>query len=276
MSPPLVILILCAAAMHATWNALMRSSEDRLASISMMSIFSAAVAALFCFLLPPLSAPAWPFVLGSAAIQVAYCVVLARAYTHGALSHVYPLARGAAPLLVALAALIAAGERPSLAELAGLGLISGGIAVIALGSGRLQLHATISALCVGALIAAYMVVDGMGVRLSANPPSYIAWLMVALGLPMPLVYRVMRGRWPRIRKDAETIKSFAGGLLGLAGYGIVVWAMSGEQMARVSGLRETSILFATIIGIVFLKEPLTWNRLVSAAAITAGVVFLAA
>jgi len=65
MSPPLVILILCAAAMHATWNALMRSSEDRLASISMMSIFSAAVAALFCVLLPPLSAPAWPFVLGS-------------------------------------------------------------------------------------------------------------------------------------------------------------------------------------------------------------------
>lgn len=276
MSPPLVILILCAAAMHATWNALMRSSEDRLASISMMSIFSAAVAALFCVLLPPLSAPAWPFVLGSAAIQVAYCVVLARAYTHGALSHVYPLARGAAPLLVALGALIAAGERPSLAELAGLGLVSGGVAGIALGSGRLQLHATISALCVGALIAAYMVVDGMGVRLSANPPSYIAWLMVALGLPMPLVYRVMRGRWPRIRKDAETIKSFAGGLLGLAGYGIVVWAMSGEQMARVSGLRETSILFATIIGIVFLKEPLTGNRLVSAAAITAGVVCLAA
>jgi drug/metabolite transporter (DMT)-like permease len=177
---------------------------------------------------------------------------------------------------VAIGALFAAGERTSVAELAGLALVSGGIAGIALGRDRPHVDATLSALSVAVLIAAYMVVDAMGVRLSRDPPSYIAWLMLALGVPMPFVYRSLRGSWPPTGTGAETLKAVAGGLLSLAGYGIVVWAMSSAQMARVSALRETSILFATLIGILFLKEPPTAKRLISAGAITAGVVFLVA
>lgn len=276
MSPLVLILILAAAAMHATWNALMRSSADRLASITLMSVFSAAIAALLCALLPPLALRAWPFALGSATIQILYCVALARAYTRGDLSQTYPLARGVAPLLVAVGALLVARERASPLELAGLALVSGGIATIVLGRDRLRTESALSAVCVGALIASYMVVDGMGVRVSGNPPSYIAWMMVALGAPMPFVHRAIRGSWPPMQPDHEMLKGFIGGALGLAGYGIVVWAMSGEEMARVSGFRESAILFATLIGIVFLKEPATLRRVIASAAITAGLVCLAA
>jgi drug/metabolite transporter (DMT)-like permease len=275
--PPLVVaLILSAALMHATWNALLRSGTDKLASITVMSILSGATAGPLCLIVPPLQVDVWPYVAGSAGMQVFYCVALARAYEHGELSQVYPLARGSAPMLVTVGAALLAGEWPPNVTLAGLILISAGVIGVGMGQGRLHWRATVMALLTGTCVAGYMVFDGLGVRLSGNAPSYIAWMMLAQAVPMPFAYRVLRRRWPPIHRDRETLKALGGGVLGLLGYGVVVWAMSIAPMASVSGLRETSILFAALIGVVFLREPFTHRRAASALAITVGVVCLTA
>jgi drug/metabolite transporter (DMT)-like permease len=249
---------------------------DRLASITLMSIVAGAMALPLCMIIPSPPAAAWPFIGASAVIQIGYCLALAQAYEVGELSQVYPLARGSAPMLVAIVAALSAGEWPSLRALAGLALVSGGIIALGLGPERLRSHGAATALLAGVCIAGYMVSDGLGVRRTPHALSYIAWMMLAQSLPMPFVVRARSGRWPRFRRDRETLKSVGGGVLSVLGYAVVVWALSKTEMARVSGLRETSILFASAIGVIFLGEQLSIRRAGSAVAITIGVICLAA
>ena len=274
MSPLIIAAVLGSALLHASWNALLRAGADRLWSIAVMSAMSGLAALALTFVVPPPAPAAWPYVVGSAVIQTGYCLFLVRAYRDGHLSQVYPIARGAAPLLVALGAAVFAGEQLSPVALAGLAMVSGGIMALALGKDRPDLASSAFALACGVSIAGYMVVDGLGARISGNALSYLAWMSLAQGAPMPLIFVLVRRRWPTIRRDAETAKALAGGLISMVAYGVVVWAMSLGEMARVSGLRETSILFAAAIGVVFLKEPLTLRRSACALAITAGVILL--
>jgi len=275
--PPLVIaLVLGAALLHASWNALLRSGLDRLWSITLMCMVGAAAAAVAAVFMPIPAPASWPYAALSAALQVGYCLVLVRAYEKGELGTVYPVARGAAPLLVALGAAVFAGERLGGQALAGLALVSGGIVGLSLGKDRPDLRSTLAALSTGAFIAGYMISDGVGVRLSGHALSYVAWMTLAQGLPMPLVYLALRRRFPPIRlDDAETLKALGGGVLGLVAYTVVVWALSLAPMAKVSGLRETSILFAAILGALFLKERFTLRRGACAVVITVGALLLA-
>lgn len=275
--PPLVIaLVLGAALLHASWNALLRSGLDRLWSITLMCMVGATAAATATFFLPMPAPASWPYAALSAALQIGYCLVLVRAYEKGELGQVFPIARGAAPLLVALGAAVFAGERLGIPALVGLALVSGGIVGLSLGRGRLDLRSTLAALASGVFIAGYMISDGVGVRLSGHALSYVAWMTLAQGAPMPLVYLALRRRFPPVRlNDPETLKALGGGLLGLVAYTVVVWAMSLAPMAKVSGLRETSILFAAILGALFLKERFTIRRGACAVVITAGALLLA-
>ena len=275
MAPFVVLVILAAALIHATWNALLRSGDDRLAAMTLMCMVSAATGIAMALAAPMPAAAAWPFAAASAVVQIVYCVILVKAYERGHLSQVYPIARGSAPLLVALGAALTAGERLGVPALAGLGLVSGGILGLALGRDRPHIADTAAALLSGALIAAYTVLDGLGVRRSGSSLGYIGWMYVLQGAPMPFVYLALRRRWPPIRRDRDTLKGLGGGLLAAIGYGVVVWALSGAQMARVSGLRETAILFAAVIGMLFLKEPLTLRRGACAVSIAAGAALLA-
>ncbi|WP_293384644.1 DMT family transporter [Phenylobacterium sp.] len=274
--PPLVVaMVLGAALLHAAWNAMLRSGADRLWSVTVMcAVGAAACAAATPFL--PLPAPAaWPYAGLSALLQVGYCLFLVSAYEKGELGQVYPVARGTAPLLVAIGAAVFAGERLAPQAIAGLALISGGIVALSLGKDRLGLAAMRDALITGVFIAGYMVTDGVGVRLSGHALSYFAWMTLAQGLPMPLVYLAIRKRFPPLRPDADTLKAVGGGIMGLTAYGVVVWALSRAPMAKVSGLRETAILFAAIIGAVFLKERFTLRRGVCALTISVGAILLA-
>jgi drug/metabolite transporter (DMT)-like permease len=275
VDPRIALLVLAAALLHATWNALLRSGQDRLAAMTLMCMVSGAAGVIAGLASPAPNPAVWPFAVLSTLIQIAYCVVLVRAYDRGELSQIYPITRGSAPLLVALGALIAAGERPEPAALLGLVMVSGGIMGLALGRDRPHIAATLAALAGGVLIAGYTVSDGVAVRLSGHPTAYIGWMYALQGAPMPLVYRLMRGRWPPIRRDGDTAKGVAGGLLSALSYGVVVWAMGMSPMARVAGLRETGILFAAIIGVVFLKERFTLRRGVCAVLIAAGAALLA-
>jgi drug/metabolite transporter (DMT)-like permease len=274
VSPFVVLLILAAALIHATWNALLRSGDDRLAAMTLMCLVSAATGAGLLVAAPFPASAAWPYAAASAVVQIVYCVILVAAYERGHLSQIYPMARGSAPLLVALGAAVFAGERLGVPALAGLGLVSGGIVGLAMGRDRPHGADTAAALASGALIAAYTVLDGLGVRRAGSSGGYIGLMYLLQGVPMPLVYRLLRGRWLPVRRDRDTLKGLGGGLLAAVGYGVIVWALGGSQMARVSGLRETAILFAAIIGMVFLNEPLTWRRGLCAVSIAAGAVLL--
>jgi drug/metabolite transporter (DMT)-like permease len=274
VSPLVVALVLGAALLHATWNAVLRSGGDRLWSITVMSMVSAAAAAPFALLLARPAMASWPYIGLSAALQIGYCLFLVRAYRDGELAQVYPIARGVSPLLVTLGAAVVAGERLAPADLAGIALVSGGIVSLAFGRTRPGLHSTLAALATGGFIAAYTLTDGVGARASGNAPAYAAWLFVTQGAPMPLVYMAIRGRLTISPRDPETHKAVLGGVLSMAAYGVVVWALTMGPMGQVSALRETSVLFAAVIGAVFLKERLTVGRLVAAAMIAAGAYLL--
>ncbi len=274
--PPLVLaLVLGSALLHATWNVLLRSGADRLWSITVMSLVSGLAAAIAIRFVPAPAMASWPFAVASGALQVGYCLFLVWAYEKGELSQVFPIARGAAPLLVAVGAAVFAGERLSTTAMGGLVLVSSGIIGLSLGRQRLNAHATVLALASGGCIASYMVCDGMGVRLSGQPVGYFAWMSLAQAAPMPLAYFALRRRWLAVSPDRETAKAVGGGLISIVAYGVVVWAMAGAQMAKVSGLRETSILFAAILAALFLKERFTLRRGLCAGLISLGAILLA-
>jgi drug/metabolite transporter (DMT)-like permease len=274
--PPLVVaLVLASALLHATWNVLLRSGADRLWSITAMSLVSGVAAAVAVWILPAPAVASWPFAALSGALQVGYCLFLVWAYEQGELGQVFPIARGTAPLLVAVGAAVFAGERLSATALGGLVLVSTGIIGLSLGRQRLNTHATLLALASGGFIAGYMVCDGIGVRLSGQPFGYFAWMSLAQAAPMPFAYFAIRRRWPAIGLDREAAKALGGGLISIVAYGVVVWAMAGAEMAKVSGLRETSILFAAILAALFLKERFTLRRGICAGLISLGAMLLA-
>ena len=254
MTPLAAAAVLAAALLHSIWNAVLRGRGDRLWSISVMSMASGVIGVIAVILLP-LPAPAsWPFIAFSALLQVAYCLTLVRAYREGLLAHIYPIARGASPLLVTLGAWILAGERLTAGAMAGVALVALGIVGVAFGRARLDSRSLLAALATGGLIAAYTVTDGFGARASGRPVSYAAWLFLTQGAAMPLVFLWIRGRPPLLGLNGDTLKSLAGGALSVGAYGVVIWALSHAPMGQVSALRETGILFAMIIGVAFLKE----------------------
>lgn len=274
VSPLVIGLLLAAAVIHATWNALVKGSEDRLASICVISLFGALATIPFLFVFEAPTKASWPFMFGSGALQVGYCLFLVRAYQLGDLAQVYPIARGSAPLLVTLGAFALAGEFPQGFGLIGIALVCLGIAMLASGVGRASPKAVLAALATGGFIASYMVVDGLGVRVAGSATGYAAWqALVGNGL-VASVYLVIRRQplpIPRTKRGAQTAVA---GALGALGYCIAVWAMSGTGMGSVSALRETSIVFAALIGIVFLKERMTAQKWIGVATVTAGVISL--
>ena len=276
MSPAIVALVLCAAFMHAAWNALLKGGGDRLRAITLMSLASGLAALPALLVLPLPAAAAWPALLLSAVIHVAYNLFLVLAYRHGDLGQVYPIARGSSPLLITLAAGLVAGERPGAAAFAGIVLVSAGIASLSRGwSAGASRTGMLAALATGVLIAAYSVADGIGGRLSGAPQAYAAWLFVIDALPMPLIFWAVRGwRAPLVDRSAATARAAFGGVVSLVAYAIVIVAASVAPMGAVSALRETSVVFAAVIGRLFLAERLTPARLASCAAVAAGAVLL--
>jgi drug/metabolite transporter (DMT)-like permease len=276
MNPLVVGLILTAAILHASWNAILRSAQDRLWSIVIMGVIGALAALPLALALPKPPPESWRFIALSVTLQVGYCLFLVRAYRTGHLAHVYPIARGSAPLLVTLAAALFAGERLGAPGLVGVVLVSGGIIVLTLGRDRPDLTSTLAALAAGGFIASYMVADGLGVRLSGSAIGYAAWQAVAQGITMPLAYLAVRRQLPPPPELSSDAPIIVAAIIGAFGYGVVIWAMSLGPMGKVSALRETSILFAAVLGALFLKEPLSPRRAIGATIIAAGAICLSA
>jgi drug/metabolite transporter (DMT)-like permease len=279
LEPAILALVLTAAVAHAAWNALVKASGERGAIFSVM-VLTGGVFGLVGAMILPLPAPeAWFYLILSAAVHYGYYGFLLLAYRYGDLSHVYPLSRGSAPLMVAIGAWIMAGEQLGATGIAGLVLTSGGIISLAFENGVPRDHAAKAvffAIGTGMLIAAYTVVDGLGVRASQAPISYIVWLNLIEGIPIFL--------WLLVRRPARftglTARSWRqgifGGILAMAAYGLVIFALSLGAMAHVSALRETSVLFAALIGVLVLREKAgsQSRRIVAAILVSAGIIAL--
>lgn len=277
MNPAVIGLVLAAALLHASWNALLKSSADRLASLSLMTI-GAGLAAIPLVVWRPLPDPAsWFCIFLSGVLHTGYNLFLIRAYKIGDFGQSYPIARGSSPLLVALGAALFAGEQLGLYTVIGIALVSAGIVSLAnLRSlqHRENLSGPAAAFATGAFIAAYTVTDGIGARLAGDSISYAGWLFVLDSIPLALIYWRRHGRIPVAPNRRETWMGLAGGVMSLLAYAIVIWAVTLAPMGMVSALRETSVLFALMIGWMFLGEKLTLRRVLSCLVIAAGAVVL--
>jgi drug/metabolite transporter (DMT)-like permease len=274
MTFSIAVLVLFAALLHASWNALLKSGGDGFWSMTVMGIATAlACAAALPFLPVPLRA-CWPFIAASALLHVGYNAFLIRAYRGGDFGSAYPIARGSSPLLVTLGAALTAGETPALHGIIGILLVSTGIISLTFRGRRPPEAGIFYALGTGVFIAAYSVTDGLGARLSGNAPAYTAWMCLLWGAAALPAYLLLR-REGRLWRGARANGLAAlGGIISVVAYGIVIFAMAHAPMGSVSALRETSVLFAVLLGRIVFGEKLTARRIVSALVIVTGVLCL--
>lgn len=272
---PVVVAVLFGALLHASWNALVKSSTDKALDTALINLLASFLAVPLLMLVGWPPADAWPFIAASIVIHIGYYVALSGAYEHGDLGLTYPLMRGTAPLLVALSASVTLGETLSPMSWAGVVAVSAGVLTLGLGRHAFDSPKAVRFALVNALIiATYTVVDALGVRATGNAMQYVAALFLLDGWPFALIVFARRN-WavgPYIRKRWPI--GLGGALASIGSYGIALWAMTQAPVATVAALRETSVLFAALLGIWFLKEVLTTRRIVGTCVIVSGVMAL--
>ena len=270
--------VLFAALLHASWNAMIKGGGDVLLDTAAIVAGAGLVALPFIFFVPIPAVASWPYIGASVTIHVAYYYLMINAYRSGDLSLVYPLMRGVAPLITGLLGVIALREIPGPLNWLGMLLISAGVVALALRtihhspSGRAVGFALMNAL----VIAVYTIVDGTGARLAGDAWAYIVWLFVLDALPFT-AYMLVRHRAAFVDVlNRRRVRGLLGGALSAGAYAISVWAMTKAPVALVASLRETSVLFATLIGARLLHEKLTPRRWAGVIAVALGVVALKA
>ena len=275
MALEITLLILLAAALHAGWNALVKISGDK---IAVMAVVTLAGSILSLFALPFVESPhpdSWPLLLLAILIHTAYHFFLPIAYEHGDLGQVYPIARGLAPILVTVAAFFFAGEHVDPLTLIGILCLAAGVMALTFDGGKasnIKPKAILFAVATGVCIASYTVVDGLGARQAVSILGFAVWLTIGDGILTFLIALV----WKK-REIAEVVRTnaligVAGGAMQVGAYWIIVYALAVAPMGMVSGLRETSVLFAALISTFLLKEGFGVWRFVSACLVTLGLI----
>lgn len=275
MEPIVFIAVLLAAAFHAGWNAVVKVGLDRFLTVTL--IFLSAGAVCLCAVpfvgLPQLAA--WPWLMASTILHTAYKLFLIRAYNAGDMGQVYPIARGTAPLLVSFVMMFFFGEIISPLAMIGMGILAAGIFLMSACGGslaRLEGQAVVYALVTSVLIASYTITDGLGARVSDSPHTYAIWLFLLDAVMMLLV--LLKTRGPAGLKALRPYwrSGLAGGCMSLGAYWIILWAMTLAPIAMIAAIRESSVLFAAIISVVFLRESLTKWRSLAAVIIVIGII----
>ncbi|GKX59658.1 EamA family transporter [Leminorella grimontii] len=276
MTTLLFLAVLAAALFHAGWNAIVKFGEDRFLGVALVAVFSGLVSVVCLPFFGMPSVASLPWLALSMLFHTGYCLFLSRAYASGDLGQVYPIARGSAPVLAALLSWLILSEVPPLMGTIGALLLVSGVLMMALAgrksairmSGQTLVYALITAM----FTASYTLSDGAGSRASLNPVAYTLWLFAINGVVMTFILfvRYRSAGWPKIRRHWRP--GLLGGTMSLLSYGIVIWAMSQAPIALVAALRETSVLFAMVISVWWLKEPLSRMRMLAGLTIVAGVV----
>jgi len=258
-----VLVILFAAFLHAFWNYLVRGTEDKVLGMAAV-VFGHAPLALLGLLwvgLPSMSA--LPYIIASTLLHVGYQSFLMNSYKFGTLTQIYPIARGSAPLIIALITVVLSADVLKLSQVLGIFIISFGIlahGVLQYRNENFNLKGLLLALTTGGFIAAYSVVDGAGTRVIENSVSYYGALTIGNCFLFSIYLKIFhRGVMGKIVKEAKFTFFIGGGTSYLA-YVLVLWACLHLPIAVVSSLRETSVLFALLIGVIFLKEKITLQK----------------
>src|SRR5579872_1469861 len=268
-------IVLLAAALHAGWNALVKVRLDPFLAMTLITSVCAVIAAPLLVITGLPNVAAWPWIVASIVIHLGYYLFLAQAYRLADMSQVYPIARGAAPLMTTAVSLIFVRDPISFGGGVGVACLAIGVVLISLrGQRKLAAPSRLAILCAlatAATICAYTVVDGIGARAAGSAHAYAAMLFTLDGAPM-LAICLWRYGVAGTRQTLDFIlPGFAGGAMSLAAYWIVIWAMTVAPIALVAALRETSVLFGGLIAIIFLKEPATPIRALAALLILAGL-----
>ena len=275
MSIGIMAVLLLGALLHAIWNALIRAGADK-TSITILILAGAGVVTA-CWL-PFVPAPAvasWPYLAASILIHVIYFTFVALSYRSADLSFVYPIMRGTAPAISAVAVAFLLGESPSPLGWLGVLVVSSSIVLLAgetWRSGALRLAPTAFALANAGVIVIYTLVDGVGARASGNPFSYTGWLILLTAIPLTIGCFAIRPRWMAASLRANFARALVGGACTFGSYGLALWAMTHAPIALVAALRETSVVFGTVIAVTFLHENVSPMRYLAILGVTAGAI----
>ncbi len=275
MPPDVMLAVLLGALLHASWNALIRGSTDRTLDTVMVVAGAAVIAAVALPFTPTPSAASWPYLIASGLIHVVYFMLVALSYRHGELSFAYPIMRGSAPVVSAIAAALLLAESPPTGGWLGVLLISGGVMLLAgdsWRSGAFQGRAAIFALATAASIVVYTLVDGVGARLSGHAAAYTGWVFVLTAVPLVMIFLVRDGASTRAYCRQHWRRGLFGGVCTLGAYGLALWAMTRAPIALVAALRETSVIFGALLAVLLLGERLSRTRWAAIAIVTAGAI----
>jgi drug/metabolite transporter (DMT)-like permease len=276
LSALVVVVVIGAGGLHAGWNAVLKYIDDDLVGFGLMGVVMTVGGAVGLVLAGRPARAALPFVIGSSAIHVVYQLGLMNSYRVGAFNQTYPIARGTSPLVVAVGGYFLANEHLGAAPWAGVVILALGLMSLAFSSGRLSradLPAVWAAVATGLTIAAYTLVDGLGVRRAHSPYAYASLLFLLQGPVFPLLVLVRRplSVW---RNGQRLTKGVIAGCLSVIAYGAVLWGQTKAPLAEVAALRETSVISAAILGAVFFKEQFGSRRLAAAVLVAAGIVLI--
>jgi drug/metabolite transporter (DMT)-like permease len=266
----IIALVLFSAFLHAVWNAQVKTHADRTLTLGLVSVLAVCVSATLIPFTPAPAPDVWPWLLAGVACHLGFKCFLLAAYRTGDFSQVYPLARGSAPLIVA----IASGESLRTGQLWGVALISLGIFSLTVDKGLTRaahMRPVVYALMTGLFIAAYTVLDGRGVRLMGSALGFASWLFLIDGALFASGALYLRRHSLAKLWGPRLIVPLLAGIISLLGYFIIIWAVSRDAMAPVAALRETGVIFAALIGTLVLKEPFGRRRLIAASCVVAGI-----
>ncbi|WP_413873964.1 EamA family transporter [Albidovulum sp.] len=274
MSFTVFLAVLAAALLHAGWNALIRVGTNRIGTMMVLSAVQGIIGLAVAATGPLPAGPVWPWILASGAIHSAYKTFLTFAYERGDLSRVYPLARGTAPMITLAVGALWLGEAVRATETAGILLLGAGILILACGawaggeSRRMLPYAFGSAIAT----AGYTLVDGLGARVAGNAAQYVGWLFLVDGVIFAAAMLAFRGRASLPGGGRVWVMGGLAAVASYASYAVAVWAMTLAPIALVAALRETSILFAVLIGWLGFRERMTPAKALSIGLIASGVV----
>jgi drug/metabolite transporter (DMT)-like permease len=268
------LMMIASGLAHAVVNAILKAGQDKMSSRALIDGFSALIVLPFAFFLP-LPHGAWGWLAASWATHLVYLVCLIKAFERADMTVAYPISRGIAPALAAVVAVLVFSEPVSWITAAGIGMVSLGVLVVGLGR-RVDRRALGWAVATGVCIAGYTVIDAQGVRAAPSALSYIAWIYLTLGGGIGLLFALWRGPRFLLAARSEWKAGLAAGALSIVTYGLALYAYRLGDTPRLAALRETSILFAVGIAVVFLGERMTGGRIAGTVAIACGAALLLA
>ena len=265
------ILILVSALCHAVWSAIIKSSKNPLSLMGITSVLEVTIFLPLTFTVPFPTLEVWYFLIATVIIHVIYRLNVIYSYRYGDLSYIYPISRGSSCLFVAIISILFLSSDISVAGFGGILIVCIGLFLISYSKNlSFNFRGFALAISTAILITAYTLVDGVGVRLSENGFSYIYWLFTLNGIPLLIIGLISKDGLRK--RETYTFRSgIAAGVFATSSYAIVVWSMQFIEIAYVSSIREISIVFAAIIGMLFLFEKNAKSRIIPSILIVSGI-----